>query len=127
FRTGRIAINHRGGRVRPRVVFGSWERPENLEFINSSSSSWPREIAVAFLARTIRLRGGETIVKPRLQPLRFPQGTELIAVARIETEGAALSRTQLETTVSAVIHLALQSNVRPIHIDFYPKQSERPF
>jgi len=119
-----IAVHHRGGRVRPRVVLWSWERPENLEFINSS---WPREIAVAFLARTIRLRAGETIVKPRLQPLRFPQGTELIAVARIETEEAALSHTQLETTVSAINQLARQSNVGAIQIDFDAKESERPF
>jgi len=116
-----IAIQHRGGRVRPRVVLWSWERPENLEFIN------PREIAVAFLARTIRLRAGETIVKPRLQPLRFPRGTELIAVARIETEGAALSRKQLETTVSAINQLAGRNKVGAIQIDFDAKESERPF
>jgi|SRR5215813_1387541 len=116
-----IAIHHRGGGVRPRVVLWSWERPDNLEFIN------PREIAVAFLARTIRLRADETIVKPRLQPLRFPRGSELIAVARIETEGAALSHTQLETTVSAINQLARQSNVGAIQIDFDAKESERLF
>jgi hypothetical protein len=119
-----IAMRHRGGHVRPRVVLWSWERPENLDFINSS---WPREIAVAFLAETIRLRASETIVKPRLQPLRFPPGTELIAVARIEAEEAALSRTQLETTVSAISQLARQNNAGAIQIDFDAKESERLF
>jgi hypothetical protein len=119
-----IAVHKRGESVRPRVVLWSWERPENLEFM---SSSRPREIAVAFLAETIRLRADEAIVKPRMQPLRFPPGTELIPVVRIEAEDAALSRAQLETTVSAVIQLARQSNAGAIQIDFDAKESERLF
>jgi hypothetical protein len=119
-----IAIHDRGEVTGPRVVLWSWERPDNLEFINTNS---PGEIAVAFLATTIRLRAGETIVKPRLQPLRFPSGTDLIAVARIETEGAELSRAQLEATVSAVNKLARQGNVGAVQIDFDAKESERLF
>jgi hypothetical protein len=119
-----VAIHRRGERDRPRVVLWAWERPENLEFIDLN---WPREIAVAFLAETIRLREGETDVKPRLQPLRFSSGTELIAVVRIESEGAALSNAQLETTVSAICQLARQIDVGAIQIDFDAKKSERMF
>ncbi len=126
-----IAILHRADlhrkRIRPRVVLWAWERPENLEFIKSSLPGLPRQIAVAFLARTIRLRADETIVKPRLQPLRFAPGTELIAVARIETERATLSRAQLATTVSTISQLARENNIGAIQIDFDAKESERQF
>jgi hypothetical protein len=121
---GLIAARKRVEGHRPRVVLWSWERPENLEFINSISQ---REIAVAFLAGTIRLRAGEANVKPRLQPLRFPPGTELIAVVRVESERAALSSSQLETAVSAINQLARQSKAGAVQIDFDAKESERLF
>src|SRR5689334_1883248 len=97
--TALIAIYQCGRSRQPRIVLWAWERPENLEFIN------PREIAVAFLAKTIRLRAEETLVKPRFQPLKFAPGTELIAVVRIEAEQAALSHRQLDETVSAIQQL----------------------
>lgn len=110
------------GRSRqPHVVLWAWERPENLDFID------PRQVSVAFLARTIRLQAEQTIVTPRRQPLKFASGTELIAVARIETEHAELSPSQLEETVSALRQMAQSANVRAIQIDFDAKLSERDF
>src|ERR1700730_1014768 len=64
----------------PRVVLWAWERPTDLRFIN------PNETGVAFLARTIRLRSGEVLMRPRLQPLNLPEGARVIAVARVETD-----------------------------------------
>jgi len=119
--TGAIAIHQRRRSHQPRIVLWAWERPENLEFID------PREIAVAFLAKTVRLRADETIVKPRLQPLRFAPGAELIPVVRIETERPALSQAQLESTCSAISQLAQLENVRAIQIDFDARESERSF
>lgn len=116
-----IAVQQCGRKHQPRIVLWAWERPENLEFIN------PREISIAFLARTIRLRAEQTIVKPRLQPLKFAPGTELIAVARIESEHAALSRAQLAETVSAIAQMAQSANVSAIQIDFDAGESERDF
>ena len=52
----------------PRTVVWAWERPEKLDFIN------PREVGVAFLARTIYIRGGVVSVRPRLQPLVVAPG-----------------------------------------------------
>src|SRR5215471_2873894 len=95
-----IVVQHCERARRPRIVLWAWERPENLEFID------PREIAIAFLARTIQLHADETVVKPRLQPLRFAPRTELIAVARIEADHASLSRKQLDDTVAAISQLA---------------------
>ena len=117
--TATITIQQCGRSRQPRIVLWAWERPENLEFIN------PRALAVAFLAQTIRLRADETTVKPRLQPLKFAPGTELIAVVRIETEQAALAPAQLETAVSAIKQLTQPANLSAIQIDFDAKESER--
>src|SRR5947208_3279042 len=116
-----LAFQQCGRNHQPRLVLWAWERPEHLEFIN------PREIAVAFLAKTIQLRVDETSVKPRLQPLQFAPGTELIAVVRIEAEQAALSHTQLDATVAAINSLAQLANLSAIQIDFDAKTSEREF
>lgn len=119
--TATIAIQQCGRRPRPRIILWAWERPENLEFIN------PRAVAVAFLAQTIQWRATETLVKPRLQPLKFAPGTELIAVVRIEAEDAALSPAQLNATVSAIRQMPPPANLSAIQIDFDAKESERAF
>jgi len=64
----------------PRLMLWAWERPTDLSFIN------PKETGVAFLARSINLRGAEVSVRPRLQTLDLPAGTPVIAVARVETD-----------------------------------------
>src|SRR5438132_11641857 len=64
----------------PSLILWAWERPTDLAFIN------PSKIAVAFLARTIHLRGDEVVTRPRLQPLKLPEGVAVIAVARVESD-----------------------------------------
>src|SRR6185436_7563793 len=79
----------------PPVILWAWERPENLTFLN------PQKTGVAFLAKTITLRDGKTIVKPRLQPLQLARDTKLIAVVRVEIDQAnasTLSSSQLQQT-----------------------------
>src|SRR6266550_5148221 len=66
----------------PRVMLWAWERPTDLRFIN------PKEIGVAFLARTIRLHSGDVEVRPRLQPLNLPETIQVMAVVRVETDAA---------------------------------------
>ena len=61
------------------IILWAWEHPEDLSFID------PKEVSVAFLAKTIYLWGDNVNVRPRMQPLSIPRGTKLIAVARIET------------------------------------------
>jgi hypothetical protein len=116
-----LAFHQCGRNDSRRIVLWAWERPENLEFIN------PREVSVAFLAKTIQLRKGETLVKPRLQPLKFAPGTELIAVVRIESAQPALNPEQLEATLSAFDSLTGLPEVRMIQIDFDAGVSERAF
>src|SRR5215470_1689041 len=66
----------------PKIMLWAWERPEDLSFID------PRQIGVAFLAKTIYLRGDKVESRPRLQPLNVPETTALVAVVRIESRPA---------------------------------------
>jgi hypothetical protein len=124
-------MNRRGGAATaarlerlPRVMLWAWERPTDLRFIN------PKEIGVAFLARTIRLRNGEVEIRPRLQPLNLPDGTLVVAVARVETDAVnrpSLAAQQLEQLVVALAGMARLPNVSNIQIDFDALKSERSF
>jgi len=108
----------------PRVILWAWERPVDLQFIN------PREIGVAFLGRTIRLRSDKVIVRPRLQPLNLPEGASLIAVARVESDPFSrpeFSKQQGEELVDALSEMAFLPNVAGIQIDFDATRSERDF
>jgi len=105
----------------PKVILWAWERPEKLDFIN------PREVGVAFLAKTFYLQGERVVIRPRLQPLSVPRGTTMIAVVRIESNRAKpldLSPTKI---VSAIAKLARIGGVSAIQIDFDAKVSERNF
>lgn len=108
----------------PRLFLWAWERPEQLDFIN------PNAVGVAFLAKTIYLRDEKIIERPRMQPLRVPKGTTLVAVVRIETVRDAsptLSATQRAETVAALAEVAERPGVSMLQIDFDARESERPF
>jgi hypothetical protein len=108
----------------PKLFLWAWERPEQLDFIN------PQEVGVAFLAKTIYLREEQVIERPRMQPLRVPQGTTLVAVVRIEAVRDAppvLSDAQLAETVAALLEAATAPNVSALQIDFDAAVSERQF
>jgi hypothetical protein len=51
----------------PRLMLWTWERPEDLRFLD------PERAGVAFLAGTVRLTRGGIDFRPRLQPLRVSQ------------------------------------------------------
>jgi hypothetical protein len=103
----------------PRTVVWAWERPEKLDFIN------PREVGVAFLARTIYIRGGMVSVRPRLQPLVVAPETALMAVVRIESQGVqSASRAKVE---HAILEATELRGIRALQIDYDAKRSERDF
>src|SRR6266550_1062715 len=62
----------------PHTILWAWERPEDFEFLD------PNRFAVAFLAQTLILKGGDVVLNPRRQPLKVSPETRLIAVTRIE-------------------------------------------
>jgi hypothetical protein len=108
----------------PHIILWAWERPEEINFID------PSEVGIAFLAKTIELRGEKVIIRPRLQPLQFPAGTVLMAVVRIEVsrfELPSFSLEQHERVVSAIAELHRISNVAALQVDFDATASERIF
>ena len=106
----------------PQTILWAWERPEDLEFLDS------RQFAVAFLAQTLVLQDDEVVFKPRRQPLRVRPETKLIAVTRIESEKiAALSALQREKLVDLVLKTRDLNNVSALQIDFDATTSQREF
>lgn len=108
----------------PPVVLWAWERPESLDYLDSSKAT------VAFLSQTIYLRGDRSVVRPRLQPLAVPENAPLIAVTRIESdpnEKPSLNSTQLSEVVQAIASSASLSGVVSVQLDFDATTSERTF
>lgn len=106
----------------PRLVLWAWERPEDMRFIN------PQTTAVGFLVDTIDLRGDTVTARPRLQSLRVPDRAHLVAVVRIEADqDAALSRSQIEQTATAIAKAASLPRVMAVQVDFDATRTQRDF
>lgn len=134
----------------PPLVLWAWERPDDLRDVDA------KRAGVAFLVGTIFVRsiipnGDEAsdegvVLRPRLQPLRVPEGAALMAVVRIETQQgwsqpnyqpikqseAALADTaytevQRRRIVSLINRLAVLPEVRAVQIDFDATRSEQAF
>lgn len=110
--------------LQPALILWAWERPEDLSFVN------PQKIGVAYLAKTVFLRGPGLLTKPRLQPLSIPSGTTVIPVARIEVDTEkppALSGKQAKETATEIAKLSLTANTSMIQVDFDATTSQRNF
>jgi hypothetical protein len=109
----------------PGKVLWVWERPEDLEFLDSN------QFAVAFLAQTLVLKNDEVVFKPRRHPFKVHPETRLIAVTRIESQKtgsrASLTSTQKEKLVDFILKTRELKNVSAIQIDFDATTSERKF
>jgi hypothetical protein len=110
--------------LQPALILWAWERPEDLTFID------PQTTGVAYLAKTIFLRGQGVITKPRLQPLLISAGTTVIPVARIESDREVppmLSEDQAKDAATEISQLALLPNVSMVQVDFDATTSQRQF
>ena len=58
----------------------AWERHEDIRTID------PRQVGVAYLAKTLFLRQGNVVTRPRLQPLQVLPATVLMPVVRIASD-----------------------------------------
>jgi hypothetical protein len=108
----------------PPTILWAWERPEQFDFID------PRSVGVAFLAQTLNLSGEGVTARPRLQPLRVPTGTAVIAVTRVETDPRRppeFSGEQIHWAAESIAKLALLPGVRAVQVDFDATASERAF
>lgn len=108
----------------PQVILWAWERPEHLDFIN------PQNTGIAYLAKTIHLRGDRAVKRPRFQPLTTPPGAIIVPVVRIEVdriEAPTLSSQQIKDTATEISELGKLPTTRMIQIDFDARVSERQF
>jgi len=108
----------------PAVIIWAWERPESLRFIDSN------RVGVAFLAKTIQMRGDSITTRPRLQTLDLAEGTQRVAVVRIEssrTDRPQLTLSQREQVASEIAELSSLSNLSAVQIDFDATASQREF
>lgn len=110
----------------PKIFLWAWERPENLEFIDT------KKYGVAFLAQTLELHGEDVKLISRRQSLKVPDGTYLIAVTRIEipkksSYWVALSDPQRQEILRLLLATLELKNVSEIQLDFDVTVSEREF
>jgi hypothetical protein len=103
----------------PHVFLWAWERPEDLRFLG------PHSAGVAFLARTVCLRGGGVSVRPRLQPLRYSPGAVLMAVVRVEAHDSDLP--PVDPVTVAIAEAAAIPGVRALQVDFDATRSQRAY
>lgn len=118
------AAHARAARLQPipKIVLWAWEEPEDLRFVN------PQDTGIAFLAATIRLQAGATVIHPRFQPLNVPDAAKLVSVVRIEADsGAELNRTQLDRCVAAIVETSSWPRVRAVQVDFDATLSQWDF
>jgi len=119
-------VNPRLNEQMPPKMIWAWERPEDLQFIDTA------KYGVAFLAQSIYLEQDKIVPKPRRQPLDVSPGTYLVAVTRIETNKAGPKRPTFDknmaTRTAALIRSTLDlPDVKGIQIDFDAVTSERAF
>jgi hypothetical protein len=103
----------------PKVFLWAWERPEDLRFLD------PHATGVAFLARTVCLRGGAVSVRPRLQPLRYPPDAVLMPVVRVEAQDSELP--PAADVSAAIAEAAAIPDVRALQVDFDATLSQRAY
>jgi hypothetical protein len=106
----------------PRLTLWAWQRPELLEFLD------PRQVGVAYLDQTLYVRE-DVRAEPRVQPLRVPVGTRVIAVVRIEMPPGHSSESE-ETkarVVEALLRSVRRGGVSALQVDFDAVQSQRTF
>jgi hypothetical protein len=115
-----------GAKNLPPVILWAWERPENLEFLDS------QRFGVAFLAQTLTLTADDVVLSPRHQPLKVGPETTVIAVTRVESQKktgqkAGLTPAQRERLVTLISRTGELQNVAAIQVDFDAAVSEREF
>jgi len=101
----------------PSLMLWAWESPQDLRFISRHA------VGIAFLERTVLLNNHVIEVRPRLQPLLFNPGTDLMAVVRIESSGNGLP--PVDAVIPAIRPAFRVPGMRALQIDFDARLSER--
>src|SRR5258708_23242410 len=93
----------------PRLILWAWESPQDLRFVKPGSAG------IAFLARTVWLDEKRVRSRPRLQPLSYTPGTDLIAGVSLASSGPGLP--PIAHAARAAVPASDIVCVRPLHID----------
>jgi hypothetical protein len=105
----------------PDTTLWAWQRPEKFSFLN------PQKSAIAVLAETITL-ATPTRFEARTQPISAPDGTDYIAVIRIQAPASAdLSDATRGHVVDSIAAFASNPHTHAIQIDFDATVSQREF
>lgn len=112
----------------PGRMLWAWESPQDLRFLRQGEG-------VAFLAGELHLEGGGARWVPRRNPLRVNPDSPLLAVLRVESQGApltaaqapALTPAQAQALIERASGLLSLPQVRGLQIDFDARESERAF
>jgi Protein of unknown function (DUF3142) len=108
----------------PPVILWTWERPDDLRFVD------PARVGISFLAGTLTLAGDDAVFRPRLNSLRFPSKAFLMACIRVESDRASkptLSPAQRSKAVEMIAGVSRLSGVKALQLDFDAVPSARPF
>jgi hypothetical protein len=103
----------------PRLMLWAWERPEDLRFVD------PTTTGVAWLAATFELRAGGVVEHPRRQPLQVPPGTWTVATVRLHPRGGRLTEADAPALAARILAYARRPGLRGLQIDFDAVTSER--
>ncbi|MBI1753205.1 MAG: DUF3142 domain-containing protein [Acidobacteria bacterium] len=104
----------------PARMLWAWESPQDLRFLRQGEG-------VAFLAGELHLELGGARWVPRRNPLRVNPGSPLLAVLRVESQGAPLTAAQSQALIERASGLLSLPQVRGLQIDFDARESERAF
>ena|ERR1022692_2426431 len=122
--SGASAPSHVGAaKLAPRVTLWAWERPEDLRFLDSDN------VGVAFLAGSVYL-DQQSVVRPRLQPLRVGEHTPVTAVVRLEPTKSTPTvfsdeyRTRL---AEQIVRLSTAPQASSLQIDLDATRSQHDF
>ena len=108
----------------PPVILWAWQRPTSLTFIN------PRTAGISYLVETIHLAASGFTVEPNLNGLAVPDGTWLMACARIDSSAnpsLVLPPSQVNKLASRLENLAHFPGAKAVQIDFDATVSQRDF
>jgi hypothetical protein len=108
------------------IILWAWERPEDFQYVgpNFSSGTSGSAITIAFLERTLIIRGHGVDSLKRRQPLRLPPRTSLISVVRIEGRDA-IDVPMVSKIAAEIVESARVPGVSMVQIDFDASRSQR--
>lgn len=107
----------------PRLMLWSWDRADDLRFID------PADTGVAYLAATMHLADDQVVVVPRRNPILMPSQAQRVAVFHIELDRdhpPKLDTMQRAALIDAIAGQAPPSGAA-VQIDFEVAQSQQAF